>query len=89
MALGAARDSVVAQVVMQGLARVGAGIALGLVASLAARRAIESQVFGVSPSDPLTYLTSAALFALVGVTACLFPAARAARVDPVSSVRVE
>jgi len=89
MALGAARDSVVAQVVLQGLARVGVGIALGLLASFVARRAIESQVFGVSPSDPLTYLASAALFALVGVVACLVPAARAARVDPASSVRVE
>ncbi len=89
MALGAARDSVVAQVVAQGLARVGVGIALGLLASLVAQRAIESQVFGVSPSDPLTYVASATLFALVGVVACLVPAARAARVDPASSVRAE
>jgi hypothetical protein len=52
MALGAARNSVVAQVVRQGLARVFLGIVLGLLASLATRRAMESQIFGVSAADP-------------------------------------
>lgn len=56
---------------------------------MAARRAIQSQIFGVSPSNPVTYLAAAGLFGGVALIACLVPAVRAARVDPASSVRVE
>lgn len=89
MTLGAARDSVVGQVVLRGLGRVGVGIALGLLASLALQHLIASQVFGVSATDPLTYAAASVLFAVVAVLACAVPAARAARVDPVVSVRAE
>lgn len=89
MTLGAARDSVVRQVVSRGLVRVGLGIALGLLGSRAAQRLVASQVFGVSATDPVTYATAALLFAVVALAACAVPAVRAARVDPVRSVRAE
>jgi len=62
---------------------------IGVLASLAAGRSIESQIFGVSSSDPVTYLAAAGLLGAVALVACLVPAARAARVDPAVAVRSE
>jgi ABC-type antimicrobial peptide transport system permease subunit len=87
MAIGAGRDTVIRDVVRLGLLRVALGLGLGTLASLALTRAIASQVFGVRATDPLTYLGSALLLAIVAGAACLVPAIRAARIDPAIAVR--
>ena len=89
MALGAARDTVVGQVVRQGLWRVLLGLGIGALGSLGLRSFVESQVYEVEATDPTTYVASAVLLAAVALLACLAPAARAARVDPVASLRSE
>jgi ABC-type antimicrobial peptide transport system permease subunit len=60
---------------------------LGLGAALAVSRAIEQQLFGVRPLDPATYAGVAIVLVAVAVTACLVPARRAMRVDPVVALR--
>jgi predicted permease len=89
MALGAERGAVLRLVVGQGLRLVAVGVALGLLASLAAARLIESQLYGVGARDPLTFAGVAALLVAVALLACLIPARRAARVDPMSALRCE
>lgn len=89
MALGAEREAVVGHVVRQGISRVLLGLALGTLGSLALAGVISSQVFGVTATDPLTYMTSALVLAAVALLACLAPAIRAARVNPAVAVKVD
>jgi hypothetical protein len=70
-----------------GLRLVLIGIAIGCVAALAAGRLLASQLWGVSPYDPLSFAVVIALLLVVGFQACLWPARRAARVDPMVSLR--
>jgi ABC-type antimicrobial peptide transport system permease subunit len=65
------------------------GIAAGTLAALASARVMKTLVFGVSASDPLTLAWVGAVLALVAVMACLAPAYRALRVDPVKVLRAE
>jgi predicted permease len=88
-ALGARSEGVVVQVLGDGFRRVVPGLVLGVAASYALARLIQSQVYGVSTTDTLTYAASAALLAFVSVVACLLPATRAARVDPMQAIRGE
>ena len=87
MALGAGRGQVVRLVVAQGGALVTAGIVLGLLAAAAASRIVESLLFGVTPADPLTFMTVTAVLVGVALLACWFPARRAARIDPMDVLR--
>jgi putative ABC transport system permease protein len=89
MALGAQRSEVVRLVTRQGMVPVGAGLAVGLVASAGLARLLRGMVWGVSTTDPRTFLAVALLLALVGLLAALLPARRAARVDPVIALRAE
>ena len=89
MALGARRVEVLAGVLRQGGALVVAGIVLGLAGAAAATRLIGSLLFGVSPLDVRIYAATAALLAGAALAACLIPAARAARVDPLVALRAE
>ena len=66
-----------------------AGVALGLGAALALTRLMKSLLFGVSATDPLTFAAVAALLALTGFVACLIPAARAPRIDPLTALRAD
>jgi predicted permease len=70
-----------------GLAVVGAGV--GVAAALGATRVLASALYEISPSDPLTLVATTALLLLVCAAACLVPARRAARVDPVTALRAE
>jgi putative ABC transport system permease protein len=89
MALGAQPRRVLAMVVRQGL-RLGAfGVGAGLLFSLAATRALQGALFGVSAVDPLTYAGVAALLVLVAAIASWLPARRATRVDPAIALRAE
>jgi putative ABC transport system permease protein len=87
VALGAQRRDIVGMVLAKGLRLVGIGIVCGCVAAVAAARLVASQVWGVSPYDPLSFAAVIALLILVGLQACLWPARRAARVDPMVALR--
>ncbi len=89
MALGASEASVSGEVVKGGLRLVTIGLALGIPASVFASRLVRGMLFGVGPSDPLTYLGVAAFFVTVATVACLMPARRAARVDPARAFHME
>lgn len=89
LALGASRRSVVGQVCAEGMRPVAAGLAAGLIVSLAAARFIEALLFGVAPVDP-GVLAGAALAVLgLGAGACLVPAVRALGVPPARTLRTE
>jgi ABC-type antimicrobial peptide transport system permease subunit len=89
MALGADAGDVARRVVRQGLAVAGIGAALGIVAAFAATRLMASLLFGVSPTDPLTFAgVSGALMATAALASWL-PARRAAGVDPLVALRHE
>jgi ABC-type antimicrobial peptide transport system permease subunit len=89
LALGAHRADVIALMLRQGLVPAIGGGVLGLLGAFIVTRFVASQLFGVSPTDPITFATVAALLMLVSVFACYVPARRAARVDPVTTLRTE
>ena len=89
MALGAQRGQVVRLVLRYGAVRAALGISLGVVAALAATRALASMLVGVRADDPMTYVGVAALLALTALAASWIPARRAARVDPMVAIRAE
>ena len=87
VALGARPGQVIRLVVWQGLALALAGLAIGLLGAFALSRALESLLFGVTPTDPVTYLAVGGFLVLVAFGASLVPARRAARVDPLVALR--
>src|SRR5262249_30632462 len=89
IALGGTARDVGRLIVGQGLKLVLSGIALGLVGALALQRVIGKLLFGVSPTDPLTYAVIASLLIGVAVLACWIPARRATKVDPLGALRSE
>jgi len=88
-ALGAQRSDVLAFFLRRGLIVVLLGSVAGVGAAAALTRVLASLLFEVQALDPLTFLGSAVLFALVGLVACLLPASRAMRVDPAVALRCE
>ena len=89
MALGAGRSAVIAMVVRQGLLLTAAGLGIGLLAAFAIARAISSMLYAVRVFDPLTFIAVPLLLLLAAGIACLLPAWKAARVDPIASLRAE
>ena len=89
MALGAQAHDILALVVRQGAALVVAGAAVGLLAAVAASRILESFLFGVTAYDGLTYVGASLSLTAVGLVACWLPARRAARVDPMNTLRAK
>jgi predicted permease len=87
VALGAGRGSLVGLVVGEGLRMVLAGLALGAAAALATTPAIGSQLFGVRPYDPISYLVAVPVLAAVALAASAVPAWRAATVNPAEGLR--
>jgi len=76
-------------VIRQGMTFTGIGIAIGLAGAAVESQAIAVMLFRVSRLDPMTYVTVIVLLAGVSVTACVVPARRASRIDPMSSLRQE
>jgi putative ABC transport system permease protein len=89
VALGAERRDVLSLVMKEGLLLVGAGMALGISAAVAATRLLESFLYGVSTVDALTFAGVAVILALVALVACYIPARRATKVDPIVALRYE
>ncbi|HLY42484.1 MAG TPA: ABC transporter permease [Terracidiphilus sp.] len=89
IALGATRAHVVGLVLRQGFALVSSGMALGLVCALLLTRLLAASLFGVTALDPETFIAVPALFLVATLAACLVPATRAARSDPIAVLRSE
>ena len=89
MALGAARADILRMVLRQGLFLVAWGAAIGTAGAFGATRAIASELYGVTPTDPATFAAAVLLMLLVGCLACWIPARRAVRVDPLIALRYE
>jgi putative ABC transport system permease protein len=89
MALGAQTSDVLKLVAVQGMKLALIGVALGLLASFALTRLMKSLLFGVGPTDPLTFALVPLLLSVVGFLACYIPARRATRVDPLIALRSE
>jgi len=89
VALGAQSRDVLKLIVGQGMLLALVGVGLGLVGAFALTRLMTSLLFNVSPSDPLTFVAVALVLIAVALLACLIPARRATRVDPMVALRYE
>jgi putative ABC transport system permease protein len=89
IALGAQRDQVLRQVLLDGLRPALLGLVFGLAASAGAARLIRSMLYGTQPLDPAVFAAVAATLLLVAALACLVPAWRASRLDPMQALRME
>jgi putative ABC transport system permease protein len=87
MALGATRGRVLGMVLGQGLRLTVIGLLAGLLASFALTRPLQTQLFNVKATDPATLAAVGAFIAVVALVACYIPAHRAARVDPIVTLR--
>lgn len=88
-ALGADRRALLGGVLQQCLVIVSLGCALGTATALAVTGSLRSLLFGVAPTDPVTFAASIALLTAVALAACYVPALRAAEVDPIAALRAE
>ena len=89
MAIGAQRSDVLRLVLGEAARMAAFGVIIGVVASLAISRLLTSLLFGISATDPLTFIGVAALLSLVALAASFIPAYRATRVDPITALRYE
>ncbi|MGH9745059.1 MAG: ADOP family duplicated permease, partial [Candidatus Acidiferrales bacterium] len=89
LALGAQRQNILRMVLRQGLGLAVAGAAIGLVSAVIVAHLMTGLLFGVRPTDPLTFVGVAAVFIGVALVACYIPARRAVRVDPMMALRFE
>jgi putative ABC transport system permease protein len=89
MALGAQPRDVLLMVLLKGLRLITAGVLVGLCASFVLTRLVKNQIWGVSATDPWAFGGAVLLVAGVGLAACLFPARRATKADPLFALRYE
>ena len=87
LALGATPASVMRLIVSGGVRLVMTGIAMGCAGAYVAARYLRSQLFGVDPTDPVTWLAVSAVLMTVGLIACALPARRAMRIDPALTLK--
>jgi ABC-type antimicrobial peptide transport system permease subunit len=88
-ALGAPRSQLLGMVMRQGLRPVGLGLSVGIFAAMLGGRLLQSLVFGVSPLDPLTFVSVAVIITFVAAVACYIPARRAMNADAVVALHYE
>jgi predicted permease len=89
MALGATRENVIYAILRETSLTIAAGMAAGLLATFASTRLVASRLYGLSPTDPLTITAALAILGCIAPAASYIPAARAARVNPVVTLRHE
>ncbi|HEV3484097.1 MAG TPA: ABC transporter permease, partial [Vicinamibacterales bacterium] len=89
MALGAQTGQVSWMILRQGLVQLAIGLVLGIAGGLGVGRILQVIIVQVSPRDPLTFITIVAVLVLVTIAACVIPARRAARLDPLTALRIE
>jgi putative ABC transport system permease protein len=87
VALGAQRGHILRAILAEGLTTTGIGIAIGVLAALALTRMIQTLLFGVAPTDPVTFALVVMLLAGVATLACYVPARRATDTDPINALR--
>lgn len=89
VALGSGADRIFKLILREGLTILALGLALGIAGAYALRRFIENQLYEVQPMDPVVLVTVCGMLGLVALVACLIPAHRASRVDPIVALRRE
>jgi putative ABC transport system permease protein len=89
LALGASPENVLLMVVKEGFVLALAGVAIGIAAALTLTRLMETMLFEVSETDPLTFASVSIVLLVVALAACWIPARRATRVDPMVALRYE
>jgi putative ABC transport system permease protein len=89
MALGAQRENILRMLLREALRLVAVGIASGLLVSVGTARLLTGLLYGVRPNDPVVFLGVAAGVVVVALAACLVPARRATRIDPIVALRYE
>jgi putative ABC transport system permease protein len=88
-ALGAPAGRLVADIILRGMQPVALGLVAGILGSFWATRLLATQLFGISPTDPSTYVLASAAVLLVALAACAIPARRALQISPISALRSE
>jgi putative ABC transport system permease protein len=89
MTLGGQRDDILRLILGQGAMLALIGVAIGIAAALGLSRFLSSLLYGVKPTDPLTFLVVTVVLVLIALLACYIPARRAMRVDPMVALKYE
>jgi putative ABC transport system permease protein len=89
IAVGAQRSDILRMILREGLTLSLVGLVVGLAGAAALGRLLSGLIFGVTPTDPITFAVVSALLMLVAATACYFPARRAARINPAAALKYE